>query len=165
MALTDLFGNPIINSFSGDNRFLSNFYLAPIELWGITFPSTEHAFQWSKTNDPKEKEAVLWVTVEFQDKILRTPTTPGQAKREGNKVTMREDWPTVRIPIMTEVNRAKYSQHPELAAKLKATDEALLIEGNTWCDNTWGSCTCPKCVHKIKNNFLGKIEMMIRGEL
>jgi hypothetical protein len=40
----------------------------------------------------------------------------------------------------------------------------MLIEGNWWHDNFYGSCTCNKCVNKGENN-LGKILMKIREEL
>ena len=152
-----MFGSPIIDSFRGEYHFLSNFYLAPVYIWGITFVSSEHAYQWAKTHDPKEKETVLFK--------FGIPTTPGQAKRAGAVVTKRDDWEEVRYGVMVEIQRAKFTQNPNLKTLLLATDNAVLIEGNTWCDNTWGACTCEKCVTQRKLNLLGAALMQVRTEL
>ncbi len=50
-------------------------------------------------------------------------------------------------------------QHPELAALLRATDDAELIEGNTWGDTFWGVCK-----GKGANN-LGRMLMEIRSTI
>lgn len=162
----DLFGTEIIDRFRNEYDFLSNFYLgAPIEIWGHTFPTTEHAYQWAKTNDPAEKDWVLWdITETSNGGVLRVVTTPGVAKRRGAQVTRRPDWEEARIQIMLDINRAKYTQHSDLRQKLIATEDAILIEGNTWHDNFWGSCTCEECGDKGEN-MLGKVLMQLREEL
>jgi predicted NAD-dependent protein-ADP-ribosyltransferase YbiA (DUF1768 family) len=42
---------------------------------------------------------------------------------------------------------------------LLATGDRDLIEGNTWHDNFWGVCSCPKCTFPPipQTNWLGKI--------
>ena len=59
--------------------------------------------------------------------------------------------------------RQKYAKDP-LRQMLLDTGDAILIEGNFWHDNFFGSCTCPKCGNKGQNN-LGKLLMQIRDEM
>lgn len=44
-------GAGVIDRFSGEYRFLSNFYLAEVELDGEVYPTVEHAFQAAKSPD------------------------------------------------------------------------------------------------------------------
>ena len=139
----DLFGTPIIDHFRNDYDFLSNFYVgAPFTLWGVNFITSEHAYVWAKTLVPEEKEAVL------------ACGTPGQVKRLGKEVTLREDWEVVRFGIMVEILEAKFGQNWGLRQKLEETGDAIIIENNSWHDNIWGSCTCEKCGDKGLN-YLG----------
>jgi len=71
---------------------------------------------------------------------------------------MRFDWPTTKLSVMENGLRAKF-QVPELGAKLLATGNALLVEGNNWNDTYWGMC------RNVGENHLGKLLMKIRGEL
>jgi ribA/ribD-fused uncharacterized protein len=164
----DIFGNPIIDSFHYDYRFLSNFYPAKVSIWGIDFATSEHAYQWAKTFDENEKFTVLFKVKpkETPDGVAQiVPTTAAQAKRAGDKVTKRSDWEEVRYGIMLEVLLAKFTQNADLRALLLATGDSLLVEGNTWHDNTWGVCTCPECGNQSYNdglNLLGKALMHVR---
>lgn len=67
---------------------------------------------------------------------------------------------------MFKIVRLKFKQNKHLAKRLLDTDDALLIEGNTWHDNYWGDCKCshPKCSNKGRN-ALGEILMEIRDEI
>lgn len=136
-----------IRSFKGAYEFLSNFYMAPVEYEGITYPSSEHAFQAAKTFDVDER------------KHIAALPTPGKAKYAGKRVELRPGWNQIRYSIMREIVRTKFEQNPDLAEQLLATDDATLIEGNSWNDTFWGVCR-----GKGKNN-LGHILMAIRTEL
>ena len=137
----------VIDSFDGEFAFLSNFYEVPVEWEGITYPSTEHAFQAAKVINPA-----------IRMKIAAEPT-PGRAKRAGRSVQLRHDWEQVKFDIMLDIVMAKFRQHPDLAEALLDTGDAELIEGNTWNDTTWG-------VYNGKGlNWLGKILMMVRCQL
>ena len=46
----------MINSFKGENYFLSNFYTAEVSYNGITYLNNEAAFQAQKTLDLNERE-------------------------------------------------------------------------------------------------------------
>jgi N-glycosidase YbiA len=59
---------------------------------------------------------------------------------------------------MEQCVRDKFTRHPDLRAKLLATGDAYLEEGNTCNDQIWG-------VYQGKGeNRLGKILMKIRME-
>lgn len=136
----------VISKFTGEYGFLSNFYFSPIYVGDDSYRTLEHAYQAAKTLDLEEKKQV------------RDCQTPGQAKRLGRKVTLRSDWDDVKIDIMLHLLRLKF-QDKDLADKLIATGDAILVEGNTWGDTFWGVC-------KGKgHNFLGKLLENVRSEL
>lgn len=136
----------MINKFRGANRFLSNFYETSVEWEGLTYPSSEAAFQASKTLDQEDRKR-------FQT------MAPTVAKREGYKVKLRENWEDIKIDVMYQIVLAKFSQNEFLKQKLIATGREWLEEGNTWGDRTWGT------VDGIGNNYLGKVLMAVRSVL
>lgn len=137
-----------IRSFRGEYDFLSNFYEAPVTYEGITYPHSEAAFQAAKVLDEEMRRTF-------------TALTPTQAKHRGKRVALRSDWNEVRLNVMEEVVRCKFTQHPELAQRLLDTGDALLMEGNRWRDTFWGVSTATG----KGQNHLGKILMKIREEL
>ncbi len=142
----------MIVEFDGEYEFLSNFYHSPFTHDGITYPTNEHFFQAYKTLDIAEKKAIA------------AAETPGQAKRMGRNVKLRPNWEQIKVDVMKLGLRLKFSD-PELAAKLIATGDEELIEGNWWHDNTWGNCHCPKCSRSGGRNLLGMLLMELRKEL
>ena len=143
----------MITEFDGKYAFLSNFFYAPFVYDGIIYPTNEHFFQAMKTLDQEKR------------KQIAEAKTPGAAKRMGRQVQLREDWEQVKYTAMRVGVERKFDAHPGLAKKLIATGDAILIEGNSWHDNTWGSCFCPKCAAIAGNNWLGEILMERRKEL
>lgn len=137
----------MIDDFRGKYRWLSNFHEVDIVFEGKSYPSTEHAFQAAKTYSEKEREDI------------RRCSTPAQAKKLGRKVDMSPDWESGRRLVVMEVITRKKFQDEELRAKLLATGDQELVEGNTWGDRFWGVCR-----GKGQNN-LGKILMKIRDEI
>ena len=135
----------MINSFAGRNSFLSNFFPCKIRFEGITYLTSEHAFQAAKTLDIDERK-----------QIALAPTA-GKAKRMGRKLKLRRDWESVRIEIMEAILRIKFSD-PDLLARLLETGTEELIEGNNWGDRFWGK------VDGEGENHLGKLLMKIRDE-
>ena len=142
-----------IGVFDGQYAFLSNFFERSIVFEGLTVKTNEHAFQMMKTNNLGER------------KMIAFAGTPGKSKRAGRNCTLRPDWEKVKSQVMLNVVRAKFMQHPDLAAKLIATGDAMLIEGNVWHDNTWGNCSCERCKGIQGKNLLGQILMQVRNEL
>jgi ribA/ribD-fused uncharacterized protein len=143
-------GNIKIDDFEM-TPFLSNFYESPIEFDGITYPTNEHFFQAMKTFHVAER------------KLIAAAATPGAAKRLGRQTQLRPDWEDIKEDVMLLGLRIKFSD-PLLKAKLIATGDAELIEGNHWHDNTWGDCHCDKCKKIEGKNILGKLLMKVREE-
>jgi N-glycosidase YbiA len=135
-----------IDKFDGGYRFLSNFYMHPVKLDGVIYPSSEHGYQAAKTLDPAQRE------------IIRTCSTPGQAKRAGKKVSLRPDWESVKLQVMEDLVRQKFNS-PGLKELLLSTNNDELVEGNAWGDTYWGVC------NGRGQNHLGKILMKVRQEL
>lgn len=137
-----------INQFRNTYDFLSNFYNAPVTWEGLTYLNAEAVFQAAKVLTDEERMAF-------------TVLPPNKAKRLGRQVQLRSDWETVKVGVMEEVVRAKFTQNPDLAARLLATGDATLVEGNTWGDTCWGVDTRTG----KGENHLGQILMKVRGEL
>ena len=133
-----------IERFEGEYRWLSNFWTVKITYEGITYNSTEAAFQASKT-------------LNIEDRRRFSKMTAGESKKEGKKLDLRKDWDSVRLKIMEDVLRLKF-QDPVLNKLLRETGTVELIEGNHWHDNFWGVCD-----PRIGQNHLGKLLMKIRG--
>ena len=135
----------IIGSFSGQYRFLSNFWPCSIKWEGSEWKSSEHIYQAMKTLDQSQRT------------YIRNLGTPGEAKRVGAEIILRPDWNKVKFATMSNIVTVKFCQNPELMEKLKETGDAELVEGNTWGDTYWGQCPIGN-----GKNQLGKILMEIR---
>lgn len=142
----------MIVEFDNEYAFLSNFYPSPFIHDGIEYPTVEHFFQAAKTLDIQECKAIA------------AAKTPGLAKRMGRSVQLRPDWEKVKVYYMELGLRLKFA-NKDLAKKLLATGDEELIEGNWWCDQTWGSCNCPKHIRTPGRNLLGMLLMELRKEL
>lgn len=133
----------IIDSFTGEYRFLSNFWWST--LYGRR-STVEHWFQAAKANSPEDIDYVL------------SAATPGSAKGRGRRIALRPDWEEVKLRHMELILREKFSDR-ELARKLVDTGDAELIEGNTWGDTYWGMC------NDVGENHLGRLLMRVRADL
>lgn len=136
-------------SVTDEHGWCSNFATYPIKLRGKTWPTTEHYFQAQKFEDPRDQEEV------------RTAGTPMLAARMGRdrKRKLRRDWESVKVSVMREAVRAKFTQHEDLARLLLATGEAKLVE-HTDNDDYWGDGG-----DGSGKNMLGRILMEVREEL
>lgn len=135
-----------INSFRGENYFLSNFFPCKVTVDGIPYGSAEAAFQAQKCATREEM-------VKF------SKMSASEAKKAGRQVCLCFNWESVKYNRMRKVVKAKFEQNPELAKKLLATGDAYLEEGNTWGDRVWGT------VNGQGSNNLGKILMDTRDML
>ena len=97
-----------IGSFSGNYRFLSNFWPAEVQYQSITFPTVEHGYVAAKSLSP-----AIWRYVAELER-------PGKAKRFGSTLQLRVDWTEVKVDIMKDLERQKF-QHPELRENLLST--------------------------------------------
>jgi len=135
-----------IRGFRGRNRWLSNFSPAQVTLDGMVFGSVEGAYQAAKTLD-----------LEVRAQIAALPK-PGQARRFGRRLNVRDDWEKVKLSVMEDLLRQKFA-HADLRQKLLDTGDAYLEESNAWRDFFWGVCDGKG------ENHLGKLLMRIRDEL
>nr|WP_256821808.1 NADAR domain-containing protein [Enterococcus mundtii] len=143
-----------IDSFRGDFFYLSNFSNYPITYEGITYKNNEAAFQAAKlaTN----------TTIDSKTKLTRqnfSDMTGRQAKEAGKRVSLRSDWENIKLQVMKDICKAKFTQNKSLKEKLIQTGNAPIIENNSWGDTFWGVS------NKDGENHLGKILMEIRSEL
>lgn len=137
----------MIDNFDGDYWFLSNFYPSPVIMYGEEYPTVEHAFQAAKCRYPGDRLTI------------RVTPYPSEAKRIGRQVALVDGWDEMRIPVMTELVRRKFSD-PVLRQRLvNETAGHDLVEGNTWGDRFWG------VYRGVGENHLGKILMKIREEV
>jgi ribA/ribD-fused uncharacterized protein len=129
--------------------FLSNFYVAPVEIGGFTWPTTEHYYQAQKFADPARQAAI------------RAAPTPGVAKQLAwaDDTGLHSDWQAVRDAVMLVALRAKFTQHPALRTQLLATGDTLLVE-HTHLDSYWADGGDGSGV-----NRLGLLLMQVRDEL
>jgi predicted NAD-dependent protein-ADP-ribosyltransferase YbiA (DUF1768 family) len=77
---------------------------------------------------------------------------------------MRNDWDLIKVSIMRECIAAKFSdKNPVLVLRLLGTDDAELVEVNSWHDSFFGVCSCGHCPQG--DNWLGTILMERRAYL
>ena len=143
----------MIDSFSGVYRFLSNFYPVPggITIHRANCPTVEHAFQASKCFYPEDAFMIAKLH------------SPGDTKKLGRTIKLRDDWDKIKDGVMLSLLRAKFSE-PSLFKRLFDTGDEELVEGNTWHDNYWGDCKCSTCKLPGKNK-LGRLLMLVREEI
>ena len=156
----------MIDRFKGDYRWLSNFAISPIPAFGRQVPTVEHAYQAAKAEHMVDRDAILKLA------------EPGQTKRLGQKIEMREDWEEIKDLVMLTLLRRKYAR-ADMMEKLLATGDRLLIEGNSWKDTYWG-CIQEKVSNvKMMNpshrhspspgwiglNTLGRLTMEVRRDV
>ena len=137
-----------IDHFRGEYAFLSNFWEVPVTYMGLTYGRNEAAFQAQKCMTEAEKK-------EF------TQLRPSASKKHGRRIQLRPDWEEVKVGIMEEIVRAKFTQNEDMKWRLIGTGDAYLEEGNTWHDICWGV----DAKTGEGRNHLGKILMKVREEL
>jgi ribA/ribD-fused uncharacterized protein len=124
---------PVIDAFTGPYFFLSNFAESPVDFEGAVYPTVEHAFAAAKTLDRTERE------------LIRLAERPGEAKRLGRQVALRPGWDDLRVEVMRGLLARKFAPGTDLAARLLATGDAQLVEGNTW-GTASGACVGVRAV-------------------
>ena len=129
--------------------FLSNFSAHPMVIAGRTWPTCEHYFQAQKFAGTEHEGAILHA---------RSPAIAARMGRSRQR-PLRADWEQVKDEIMHEALHAKFTQHPDLHARLLATGNARLVEHTArdryWADGGDGS----------GRNMLGVLVMRVRAEL
>jgi len=136
-----------VTKFRGIYDFLSNFYPSP-----TCYPTVEHNYQAAKTLDDTWRKRIM------------EAETASQAKRLGRRAPMAKDWDSVKDTVMLSLLQAKFDD-PELRAKLMATGDVFLIEGNDWGDRYWGKTWSTVEKNWVGENRLGQLLMLVRDQI
>lgn len=129
---------------------LSNFSRYAIFIRGRVWPTVEHYYQAQKFVGSSHEEDI------------RRSDTPMLAKIRAASLESRlrrEDWSCAKETVMLEGLRAKFGQHPDLAARLLHSGERPLVE-HTQNDAYWGDGG-----DGTGKNRLGHLLMQVRREL
>jgi ribA/ribD-fused uncharacterized protein len=152
-------GNETLNEF----KEFSNSYDAPMQIDGVTFPTVDHYFEWSKAKQFGDAES--------EKKIMKTKSSKS-VLAYGKKIANFDEaaWSEKSEGVMRTALKAKFMQHPELRAKLLSTKERPIGEADAR-DKEWSIGTGADTA-KAKNpekwpgkNKLGKLLMELRAEL
>ncbi|RST08863.1 NADAR family protein [Streptomyces sp. WAC07149] len=125
---------------------LRNDYPAPIRVGDATYPSVAHAYWARSVAEPGARTAVM------------AAESGAEARTAAAAAPRREGWEGVRTAVMAGLLRAKYAQHPDLAAILLATGDATLLyddaDSGFWGENGGRG-----------RNWTGRLLELVRSEL
>lgn len=140
----------MIKEFQGEFRWLSNFTRCYIHLDGRDFSSVEHAYMSAKSDDPDWKH------------FCETENSAGLVKRRSRYITLVDNWDDIKVDIMRECINQKFDD-PFLKAKLLATEDCHIQEGNMWNDKFWGVCLKTGKGQNILGKLIMEKREMLRG--
>jgi ribA/ribD-fused uncharacterized protein len=146
-------------------RFLSNFYEGdPIHF------AVNYVFDDEKSATPYRTGEHLFAALKARNARdharVRDAKTPGDAKRLGRQIALRDDWESVKYDAMRLVLRLKFALNRPEAEMLVQTGDALLVEGTHWNDHCWGvDMRRGDPVTARGRNWLGTLLMARRAEL
>jgi len=164
-----------VNKFRGAFAFLSNFWKEEfwVDAYDLYFLVTG--------KNPGFSESRSFSTVEHLFQALKQPPgdvfdyygaemSPGEVKKAGRRGLLREDWIEFRLDAMRFCIEAKFAtSRYGLGKGLIETGDAILVEGNTWGDNFWGSSPSVLKTGQLfspqSENWLGRILMERRATL
>ena len=150
IEVQNIFNNTSEDKIIGFNKnngtdFLLNSYPVTISFEGLLYPSVDHAYQASKTDDIKIRELIK------KSKI-------SEVKKLGRSLQIRDEWVKSRIDIMRMLIREKF-QNPFLRHLLLCTGNLSLINDNLRNEKFWGM------FKGNGENWLGKILEEVREEI
>lgn len=158
--------------------FLSNFHKlrTPLSVEGKLYATSEHYYQALKFDYPGADAP----TLEYAE-LVRTADTPNKSRllakqktgggykwrtalnptiaRYAQTAKLRPQWEENKLDMMRRALKVKFTQQPELRAKLLATGDAPLAENSPF-DSYWGLGR-----DQSGTNWLGKLLMRVRSEL
>ena len=148
--ITD-YKEPVLNFYSVKNPYgeFSNFYLFPITVDDVIWPTSEHYYQAHKYSELELQERV---------RAAKSPMDAAIMGRDPN-IPKRPDWDIYKDIAMEIAVRAKFSQNEYLRLLLISTSNSVIHE-HTKNDCYWGDCGDGSGKDK-----LGILLMKIRSEL
>lgn len=142
----------MIEQFTDKYKWLSNFapYDNLLEYENISYATVEHFYVAMKTKD-----------FDARKKIAAT-RNPGNVKRIGRQLVLRNDWDKIKENVMRHGLNHKFSKNnPRYRKLLIDTGDKHIQEGNYWGDTYWGvSLQSGK-----GQNKLGLMLMFIRNNI
>lgn len=133
----------------GEYDYLSNAHRARVYLPGDSnhYPSVEHAFQASKTDDLATRQAI------------RAASSAKDAKVAARGIQISDAWRAASGRIMEALVRDKFRRHDKYREQLLSTGRQLLAFLNDHNDRVWGVC------NGKGENKLGLLLTQIRDDI
>ncbi|GAB3306751.1 NADAR family protein [Hymenobacter tenuis] len=156
-------GNQPSKSGEVTKSCLSQWWVTNFAVSDVTYPSAEH---WMMA-----EKARLFSDHVLLARILAAPS-PAEAKKLGREIRgfVPEIWEEHKYKIVLQGNLHKFSQHPDLATFLLATNDRVLVEASP-VDAIWGiglAADAPDAEHPERwkgTNLLGFALMEVRDQL
>lgn len=114
--------------FQSEYSYLSNFFPCSIRMHQNVFVSAEQAYQYHKSIICEREDAGI---------AIKEMVKPSTIKAKGDKVPTCENWEKVKVAVMRNILLQKFTQHPELKAKLLGTSGSALLECTS--NKFWGT--------------------------
>jgi hypothetical protein len=150
------------------HKEFSNFWPAKLNIDGKEWDTVEHYYQAMKSLNLDIQEDVrlgypLGMTAFLKEGAVKLSEivpnkTAEYSKKQGRRITYRDDWDAVKEDVMRKALQAKFSD-VELRKKLLDTGDAIIIEASP-SDFYWGEGE-----PKIGQNRLGVLLMELRDNL
>lgn len=135
--------------FRGPHNSLSNFYGSQIRMWGLTFSSNEHAYQYRKAMEMGEYA--------IAERIRQAPH-PRAAQLIAKDIRTDDRWKGLKQSIMYELLQEKSRQCSTFRRDLIASADAVLVEDTA--HDFWGRGPMGNGL-----NALGRLLMTLRQNL
>ena len=135
--------------FHGARSPLSNFFPFPMNIWNLSFKSSEHAYQYRKCIHMNNNTAAA--------DVLKAEIA-SQAKWIGDSIGVSQSWKDIQTTTMMEILRVKSRQCPQFVRALVNSNSRPLIEDTP--NEFWG-----RGPNGRGQNTLGKLLTTLRTEL
>ena len=135
--------------YGGKWGVFSNMSSYAVEIDGILFMTSEHAYQYAKFFDPEIKEKIKNARSGYDAQMI--------GKENNNKAV--SNWHEINVGVMENILRKKLEQHPHIKERLLETGDRDIIESSPF-DAFWGWGP-----EKKGQNQHGKLWMKLREEI
>jgi ribA/ribD-fused uncharacterized protein len=133
--------------FRGARSSFSNFYASPLTVWGMNFPTNEHAYNYRKAMEMGKRESA--------EKIRHAATARDAQLIARNDIIADARWKTMKRSVMYELLERKVEQCATFREDLIASQDRLLIEDTA--HDYWG-----RGREGNGQNVLGRLLMTLR---
>lgn len=128
----------------------NNFSAHAVEIDGLVYPTSEHAYQAAKCTDVQGKKEI---------QIAKSPLQTKELSSKKYAAAKRPDWDRVKLEVMESILRAKLAQHQEVRDALIRSAQEEIAEDSP-VDSFWG-----RGKDGNGQNNLGKLWMKIRADI